>query len=87
MSDSEMQVLAYQTALFFRLGMDAKANDTFAKFMDSLAQQLPSLPSHVDVNSLNHYLNQMFLAQSRADYLYLADLLEYEIGPQLQSFP
>lgn len=76
-----MQELLLQSSLLFRLGMDAKANDTFARFVDALSQQLPQISSSIDVTHLNMKLNQLFQAQSRADYLYLADLLEYEILP------
>ena len=78
-----MQELIEQVCLLFRLGMDAKANDRFARFMDLLAQELSSMSEGVDANTLNLLLNEMFLAQSRTDYLYLADLLEYEIGPRI----
>lgn len=79
-----MHTLMHQIILSFRLGMDAKANDLFAKFMDELVSKLPALSHDLDVVKLNNYLNQIFLAQTQADYLYLADLIEYEIYPLLR---
>lgn len=84
MNKSILLDLISESSLLFRLGKDAKANEVFARFMDVLMRQLPSISKNVDINGLNQILNEMFLAQSHADYLYLADLLEYEVGPILE---
>ncbi|WP_305046886.1 hypothetical protein [Geoalkalibacter sp.] len=62
--------------LGFRLGMEGQANEDFVAFLDAFARVCQQYPPHRIVQ-LNAVLEKIFQAQSRKDYLYLADLLEY----------
>jgi hypothetical protein len=70
-------------AIAFRLGMEGQASKEFVRFVDSLLQRLQSFP-RPNLNELSTFLNELFAAQSRKDYLYIADLLEIEISPRLK---
>jgi len=62
----------------FRLGMEPLGNDNLVKFADYL---LPLLGSNANLYgaSDNQLLESIFAAQTRGDFAYLADLLQYEI--------
>lgn len=66
------------TAEAFRLGMEGRASENLIKLIDLLAPlvQDPAWPNRKEMNSL---LAELLDAQSRKDYLYAADLLEYRM--------
>jgi hypothetical protein len=66
---------------FFRFGMEGTANAAFTKLLDGLSPYLARRPDKTD--ELVPVLREVLAAQSRGDYLYVADLLEYELGPRL----
>jgi len=62
----------------FRLGMEALGNDNLVKFADYLLPLLGN-SQHLYKERDNKLLDSIFAAQSRGDFAYLADLLQYEI--------
>jgi hypothetical protein len=80
MISEQFQELALSTASAFRLGMEAQASEGLVALIDALPQMLEA-GSGINPTRLNSLLATMFAAQSRRDYLYLADLLQYELLP------
>lgn len=71
-----------RVVLAFRLGHDGEGNELLGRFIDGLLRLLPSVnPSQM--NGIQIVLVPMLQAQERGDYLFLADLLEYELAPLL----
>jgi len=67
----------------FRFGMEAQGGEGLVSIIDSL----PVLISHnkaLEPELLNEVLAGILLAQSRKDFLYLADLVENELLPLLR---
>jgi len=71
-------------SISFRLGMEAMGSENLARFIDGLSPVLQTLPQGV-VQRLAAILNESLASQSRKDYSYLADLLEYQIVPLLEE--
>jgi len=63
----------------FRLGIEAQASENLVEFIDLLTPlvQNPIYPYREEMNTV---LAELLAAQSRKDYLYVADLLEYELA-------
>jgi len=68
-----------RTANVFRLGMEGKGGQLFSELIDELFNIVLTLPSGESLVNFNTLLQNMIQAQLRADYLYLADLIEYEL--------
>ncbi|NOZ52520.1 MAG: hypothetical protein GXP08_05165 [Gammaproteobacteria bacterium] len=62
----------------FRLGMEPLGNDNLMKFADHLLPLLAHSKNLYQQHD-NQLLETVFAAQSRGDFAYLADLLQYEI--------
>ena len=69
---------------YLRLGMEAAGSTELVNCIDLLIEKLPQLQDSL-MNEIQLYLAQVLAAQVRKDYLYVADLLEYEIAPCLQK--
>ena len=62
----------------FRVGMDNQGNDNLAAMIDCLANELAGIaPQHLE--EFNKMLTETLAAQTRKDYLFVADMLEFEI--------
>jgi hypothetical protein len=72
----------YAAARAFRLGMEGVGSENLTEFIDALAPLLENLSGEV-LTRLNGFLSATCSAQSRRDFLRVADLLEYEIAPLL----
>jgi len=82
----------------FRRGRSDEANDLLARLSDSLgvlvaaasgsANVLPEAAERllVPVQELVEWLDQVIEGQGNGDWIYVADLLEYEIDPRLESW-
>lgn len=70
-------------AIAFRLGMEAQGCQRLGRFVDALLPLLSGISGEKLV-SLNGVLSETLAAQGRKDYLWAADLLEYEIAPLLK---
>lgn len=82
----------------FRRGRSDEANELLARLSDSLGVLLAAvsgaanvLPDHADpllapVSELVHWLDQMIEGQGQGDWVYVADLLEYEVDPRLEEW-
>ena len=66
----------------FRLGMEGDASEKLVAFVDAF---LPDLQGGavLDIDLVNGLLTDLLAAQSRKDFLRVADILEYEIAPLL----
>jgi len=77
----------------FRVGMEAQGNDHLIAFVNHLAEVLSAarhkppdgagkehLPPQAEILP---FLETALAAQERGDFLFVADLLEYEIAPRL----
>ena len=73
-----MRERALRTARELRLGQTASGSEELVSLVDALAGILDpnTAPIFLPV------LEPMLSAQARGDYLYLADLLEYELAPR-----
>ncbi len=78
-----LESTAIEIAASFRIGATGTANDAFATWIGDVIQTLETGVSPGDVPALSKLLGLGFEAQQRADYIALADLLQYEIGPLL----
>ncbi len=69
-------------AHFFRLGLEAEANEQMTIFIDTLAASITEekLRQNPQISTL---LAEMFEAQQKRDILRLADIIEYQL---LQEF-
>jgi len=67
-----------------RLGLEAEANEHLAQQYEILARKLADIPSREQAG-FTTLLQRILAAQSRQDVIGLADLLEYELLPQLQT--
>lgn len=70
------------TAAAFRLGMEAQASENLVELIDLLTPLVQN-PVHPYREKMNTVLAELLAAQSRKDYLYAADLLEYELSKSL----
>ena len=69
----------------FRVGMEGKGSAALVDFIDCLAPEMENNSSLVGAEEANLF-EQIFSAQQRGDYIFLADLLEYvlpntKLGP------
>ncbi len=90
--------VADQVADLFRKGRSEEANDLLAKLSDSLgillaavsgaASAMPQVSEMllVPMSELVRWLDQVIAGQSRGDWVQVADILEYEVGPQLDAW-
>jgi len=67
------------TSNAFRLGMEGKGGQLFSELIDDLLKIISTSASSESLINFNTLLQNMIQAQLRADYLYLADLIEYEL--------
>jgi len=73
--------LAREAALAFRTGAQAAGNDALARFVDTLVNDLQSGHLSCPVQELEGMLNELFAAQQRGNWLWVADILEYRLIP------
>lgn len=62
----------------FRLGIEGQGGDRLAKFIDCLLPLLQGASSPLSQNEVA-LLDAVLAAQGRGDFLYVADLLEFEL--------
>lgn len=86
MNSNKFHELVLSTATAFRLGMEAQASESLVALIDFLPQALQA-GNGVDPVRLNSLMASMFAAQSRRDYSYLADLLQYELATLFNPVP
>jgi hypothetical protein len=67
----------------FRLGLEALGNERLAVSIDQLLAILQTGRLSAHTTSLTAVLPELWAAQERGDFLYAADLLEYELLPFL----
>jgi len=75
-----------KTTEAFRQGREADGNERLLGFVDGFSQICPDLPAE-SVLKLPPLLEEALKAISRRDFLWAADILDYEIKPLLQSLP
>ncbi len=74
-----------RTSNAFRLGMESKGGQLFSELIDELLEVISSSASDELLGKFNRLLQQMIEAQLKADFLYLADLIEYELTDALRE--
>ena len=75
--------LALRTARSLRLGMEAQGQIDLSEFVDALLPLLQR-PEYRELSrEIAPHLPLVLKAQERGDHLFVADLLEYAIGPTL----
>jgi len=75
---------ATEAAHGYRTGAEAQASESMIQVIDLLAETLPSMPEKTIIQ-LNQVLSEIFSAQQRSDFIWAADMLEYELCPRLQK--
>jgi len=70
--------------LAFRLGQEGEGNDQLIALMDVLGESFAHA-SKSTLLRLSPMLSETLAAIERKDYLWAADLLEYEIAPLLRN--
>lgn len=80
MISEQIGALAQDAAKAFRLGMEGQASEWFIALIDLLPEFLQTATA-ADFNRWQPLLAHMVIAQDGKDYLYLADLLEYNLIP------
>jgi len=66
----------------FRLGAEGQANEYCVEFCEDLVRYLPILEDNT-IQQINNLLQLMLKAQMNRDFLYVADIVQYEILPKL----
>ncbi|MDH5359078.1 MAG: hypothetical protein OEX03_00880 [Gammaproteobacteria bacterium] len=74
-----------ETVKCYRLGNDAKASELFGCMIELFLEELQKIQDFESINSINLLLGHMLESQSKGNYLYLADLLEYELKKILDN--
>jgi len=74
-----------RTANAFRLGMEGKAGQLFSELIDELLTVISTSAPDESLKNFNTLLQKMIEAQLKADFLYLADLIEYELIDALRE--
>ncbi|MFT4537984.1 MAG: hypothetical protein ACI841_005254 [Planctomycetota bacterium] len=69
----------------FRLGMDGEAGAHFARFIDALGPSLTNTGAGPRAEDLLPYFPEILAAQRRGDGLAVADSLEFQIRPRIES--
>jgi hypothetical protein len=69
----------------FRLGMEGAGSASLVKLVDALLNLLAAPERSQLSTRLLPLLKDIIAAQQRGDYLYIADILEYEILPDLKQ--
>jgi hypothetical protein len=72
-------------AAAFRLGMEGQASENLVELIGLLTPLLQN-PTYPHREKMNKMLAELLAAQSRKDYLYAADLLEYELPKWLVGY-
>ncbi len=79
-----MTELIHRTGCHFRLGESAAGSDALTELLDRLMQTLTSGGSTDECKqAMVPILKRILNAQQCGDFLYIADLLEYELAPLL----
>ncbi|MDH5183557.1 MAG: hypothetical protein OEX12_06650 [Gammaproteobacteria bacterium] len=79
MAYDELAKRGHLIANHFRLGFEADGNDALASLIDEMLDELQMLSKKVGGIYLNRILGNIIEAQQKADYIYIADIIEYEI--------
>ncbi len=64
----------------FRLGMEAAGSEALADATGLIGTKISGWPEQ-DLQALNGWLELLFTAQSCKNYLYAADILEFQVLP------
>ncbi|MDJ0764478.1 MAG: hypothetical protein QNJ97_15990 [Myxococcota bacterium] len=67
----------------FRIGMEASGSDALIRFVDAFEAHFREQADKTRATALAPILNNIIQAQVSGDFLYVADLLEYELMPLL----
>ncbi|MCP4599828.1 MAG: hypothetical protein GY847_04685 [Proteobacteria bacterium] len=68
-----------------RMGMEGGGNAAMVSFIDAFQQALGGNAANMQLIKIVPVLQQIIQAQTRGDYLWVADILEYEILPLLRD--
>ncbi len=68
----------------YRTGAEAQASESMIRVIDLLGEQLPAMTEET-ITRINQILSEIFSAQQRSDFLWAADMLEYELCPLLRQ--
>lgn len=71
-----------ETGAKFRLGREAEANEKLLSVVNEIARHLHNIPENILTN-LTILMQKALDAQARQDHIGVADVLEFEILPQL----
>ena len=90
MSDSENEVRACRALLSdaaeaFRQGREARGCDWLAQFNDRFLPLATRGDIPLPMEVLAQATRELLAAQTRGDFLYVADLLEYVLAPSLSA--
>ena len=85
MADSDvLREQLHAAARLFRLGQEGAGSDIMVTFTDLLAQRLADGTLQANPPQLLPLLiSELVAGQERGDFLWVADLLEYELSPLL----
>ncbi len=72
------------TTSAFRIGLEGQGNEQLTALIDAIGQRLPLLPAE-RLPRLTPLLENALNAIARRDYLWAADMLDYEIRPLVSS--
>ncbi len=67
----------------FRMGMDGSGSAALIEFVDAFSREITA-GRVKNAGELMPVLSEILAAQGRGDYLYVADLLEYEVARRLK---
>ena len=84
-SGSELETALAEAVTAFRTGREGAGNAAFVRVVDGLVALLADPAPRLAAESIAPLIQAMAEAQQRGDQLYLADLLQYELGELLGS--
>lgn len=70
-----------QAITFFRIGQEGAGCDALVQFIDRFSELLMSRQVVIDLMRFQEILQTSVAAQERGDFLWVADLLQYELKP------
>ena len=73
-----------EAEFFFRVGMDASANNAFSSAIDNLLKNINHY-SHEKLMELNNILKSALKSQEESNWIGLADTIKYSLLPTIHT--
>ena len=85
MTTNDFNILLDDASKAFRLGMDAYASTLLTKIIDNIMNIIKEDMQNNELKDFSALIQDIMESQNRADYLYLADLLDFELRRYIKN--